>query len=172
MSGRRDAEGGAGAGADEEALAKILELLGRRPHFRAELARKLAERGYDAPTSDRALARAAALGYLGSDEELAVRFAEELARRKGLGRSRIARELRSRGAPEAAIGPALEALEAEEPEAELERARAVAARWTRRGSGAAALARHLSGKGFATSVIFRVSKEFASDADELPADDE
>lgn len=172
MSGRRGRPGAAEAGSGEAALAKLLELLGRRPHFRVELTRKLAERGFDAPTVEQALARAAALGYLEGDERLAVRFAAELARRKGLGRARIARELRARGAPKTAIGPALEALEAEEPEAELERARAVAQRWTRRGTDAAALARHLAGKGFATSVIFRVSKEFASDADELPADDE
>ncbi len=153
----------------EACFAKALDLLGRRGHFRAELRRKLAARGFGAESIAAALERAVELGYLGSEAELAISFAHERAERKGLGRAGVARELARRGAEADAIESALAALD---PEAELERAREAAARWARRGTDAAALARHLQRKGYASSVIFHVSKEFARDADELPADDD
>jgi len=148
-------------------LDKALALLGRRAHFRGELRRKLAARGFADETIDAALARATELGYLGAEEELAIAFARERQERKGLGRSRIARELARRLAAPEAIEAALATVD---PDAELERARATARRWARRGSDAAALARHLERKGFARSVIFRVSREFAPEGDELPTD--
>lgn len=150
-------------------LAKALELLSRRPHFRAELGRKLRERGFDPDETEVALGRAIELGYL-DDERLAASFAAELAERRGLGRAGIGRELGRRGASEDAVAAALAGLDAE---AELERARAAAAKWARRGGGeVAALARHLDRKGYDRHVIFRVSKEFAADAEELEAVDE
>lgn len=153
----------------EACFDKALDLLGRRGHFRAELRRKLAARGFGAEAIDSALARAGELGYLGSEAELARAFARERMERRGLGRAGVARELARRGAESDAIDAALAALD---PEAELDRARAVAERWSRRSSGSAALARHLQRKGYSSSVIFRVSREFARDEEELPSDDD
>lgn len=150
-------------------LDKALELLGRRAHFRGELRRKLGGRGFGEEAIEAALARAADLGYLGSEEELAVAFARELQERKGVGRARLAGELARRQAAPEAIEAALARVD---PGEELERAREAARRWSRRGTGAAALARHLQRKGFASSVIFRVSREFAPEGDELPRDDD
>jgi len=150
-------------------LDKALELLGRRAHFRGELRRKLAGRGFGEEAIEAALARAAELGYLGSEEELAVAFARERQERKGVGRARLASELARRQAAPEAIAAALASLD---PGEELERAREAARRWTKRGTGAAALARHLQRKGFSRSVIFRVSREFAREGEELPMDDD
>jgi regulatory protein len=137
---------------------KALELVARRPHFRAELARKLADRGYPPPEVEAALERLAKLGYL-SDGELAASEAERLRERKGLGRAGVARELGRRGAGAESVDAALEP---EPAERELETARSAAARWSRGGrGGAAALGRHLRRKGFAGNVIFRVLNELA-----------
>ncbi len=163
-----------GAGAEpgsgrRDAFAVALDLLARRPHFRAELARKLLARGFEGDEVGAALARAAELGYL-DDEGLATAYAAELAGRKGLGRARVGRELARRGAPVAAVERVAGEVDAE---AELARARDAAARWARgRAVDGAALARHLDRKGFARHVIFSVLKEFAADAgDPLPAEE-
>lgn len=151
-----------------DALAKALDLLARRPHFRAELSRKLLARGYEPDEVEAAIARAAALGYL-DDEALTAGYAAELAERKGLGRARVVRELARRGAPEEVVDRAVAGTDEAQ---ELERAREAAARWSRgRGVAAAALARHLDRKGFARHVIFRVLKEFAADAGDPPAEE-
>lgn len=169
MARRRSAGGDVGVGERPDALDRALDLLARRPHFREELRRKLAARGYGAEEIETALGRVAALGYL-ADERLAGEFAVELAGRKGLGRAGIGRELARRGAPEAAIEAVLGGLD---EAAELERAREAAARWARRGGGeAAALARHLDRKGFTRSAIFSVLREFAADAGDPPGAEE
>lgn len=152
-SGRRDA------------FAVALDLLARRPHFRAELARKLLARGFEPGEVEASLERAGELGYL-DDDGLATAYAAELAGRKGLGRARVGRELARRGAPDAAVERVAGEVDAE---AELTRAREAAARWARgRVGDGAALARHLDRKGFARHVIFSVLKEFAADAGDPP----
>lgn len=137
---------------------KALELVARRPHFRAELARKLAQRGYAPEAIDAALARLHELGYL-DDAGLATSEAARLRERKGLGRAGVARELGRRGAGAGSVDAALDP---EPADRELATARSAAARWSRSGrGGAAALGRHLQRKGFAGSVIFRVLNELA-----------
>ena len=133
-------------------------MLERRPHFRAELARKLARAGCEAGEIEEALARLTRLGYL-DDLPAARSFAAQLAERKGYGVKRIRAELARRGADEEAIAGALAALPAD---GDLGRAREAAGRWRRRGGGApAALARHLDRRGFDRRVIFAVLKELA-----------
>jgi SOS response regulatory protein OraA/RecX len=120
---------------------------------------------------DEALERCAAEGYL-DDEATALRFAEERQRR-GLGRARVAAELRRRGAPASATSAALGGPD----DAELARAREAAAKWRRREgpdeglrdeatrrAAAAALGRHLDRKGFSRRVILAVL-ESAGEAD-------
>ena len=100
---------------DREAYSKkAIDLLGRRGHFRAELRRKLAARGSVPRRSTARSRRRGRLGYLESEEELALAFARERIERKGLGRAGVARELARRGAESGAIDAALAALGPEE----------------------------------------------------------
>jgi regulatory protein len=83
--------------------------------------------------------------------------------RKRYGAARIRQELARRGAAPAAIAAAMAAMAASAGgarDAELERARAAATAWSRKGGGkAAALARHLERRGFASDLVFRVLRE-------------
>ena len=168
---RRTAGKAATAGLDAlvpPAGDKAARLLALRPHFRRELEMKLERAGYERGQIAEALDKLAQLRLL-DDAALARSFVETVARCKGWGRMRVAQELARRGAPEAAAQAALADLPAE---ADLERAREAARRWRSRGAGssadaAAALARHLSRRGFASSAIFKVLKEMASS---LPGD--
>ncbi|HVS03584.1 MAG TPA: regulatory protein RecX [Thermoanaerobaculia bacterium] len=134
------------------AYEKALELLARRAHLRAQLAEKLRQRGYEGEEIAAVLGRLEREGYL-DDVRAARDFAAGKRDRQGWGRRRVALELRRRGAPSEAVAAALEELPVEE---ELARARRAASRY--RGGGAA-LARHLSRKGFAPHVIFVVLQE-------------
>jgi regulatory protein len=130
-------------------------LLAGRAHFRAELAKKLAARGYEQSEVAAALDRCARQGFL-DDLATAKAFVEE-RRRRGLGRSRLAAELSRRGAGREAIAAALGELSAED---DLAAAREAAARWRRGGSAdGARLARHLDRKGFSRRAILAVLEE-------------
>lgn len=149
---------------------KALALLGGRPHFRAELERKLARAGYAEEEVAAALARLAARGWL-DDDALARQRAEQLREGRGLGRRRVAHDLLRRGVAPEAVGAALG------PDGwpeELARARAAAQRWRRRGGAdPGALARHLDRRGFSRRAIVAVLQEtgheVAADAAEEPA---
>jgi regulatory protein len=146
---------------DRAALEVALDLVGRRPHFREELRRKLLARGHGEDEVAAALDRMTELGYL-DDAELAVREAERLRERRGLGRAGISAELGRKGAARAAVDGALSGVDGEQ---ELAAARAVAERWLAgRRRDPAALARHLDRKGYARHVIFSVLKELVPDA--------
>lgn len=145
---------------ERNALDAGLTLLARRPHFRAELRRKLLTRGFEEDEVDAALARLAELGYL-DDAALAAREAERLRERRGLGRAGIAAELARKGVERAEVEGAL----AGDLDAELEAARTAAGRFlATRAPDAAALARHLDRKGYARHVIFRVLRELVPEA--------
>jgi len=143
-------------------------MLARRGHFRAELERKLADRGHPADEIAAALDKLRRLGFL-DDEELTKREAERLRRSRGLGRAALGTELRRKGAPASAVDALLSAVPAEEEE---ERARSVAERWLRgHRTDAAALGRHLDRKGYPASVIRRVLGELEPSGAEAPPDD-
>ncbi len=78
-------------------LDAAVRLLARRSHGRAELAKKLAARGHDDHAVEAAFARLEELGYLGPDDEIARRFAEELARKTGATPRSVAAKLAARG---------------------------------------------------------------------------
>jgi regulatory protein len=143
------------------ARERALRLLATRSHFRVELARKLAARGFPAEEIDAALAELAAGGYL-DDARTAAELVAERRERQGWGRTRLRAELARRGAPPAAVATALEGIAGED---DLELARLAAARWSRRGAGqpgpqrAAALGRHLARKGFTHHAILAVLEE-------------
>ena len=145
------------------AYERALRLLGQRRHFRADLRRKLLARGYAAEEVEEALGRCAAAGYL-DDAATASAFVAERQERRGLGRVRIAAELRRRGAAGEAVDAALAEVDSE---SDLARAREAAARWRRtrgappadpaaRRAADAALARHLHRKGFSRRAIVAV----------------
>lgn len=158
---------------------QALRLLAGRAHFRAELRRKLLARGYEPAEVEEALARCAEQGYL-DDAATARTFTAERQERRGLGRVRIAAELRRRGAGSEAV---MAALADSSDEDELARARDAAARWRRRGAPAAAasgdddadaearrarhaaLARHLDRKGFSRRAIVAVLAEAGTSSD-------
>jgi len=143
------------------AFDRAARLLARRGHFRAELERKLGEKGHEPGEIREALDRMVRLGYL-DDALLARREAERLRADRGLGRAALGVELRRKGAPEATVDELLEEIP---PEDELERARAVAARWQRHHRpDAAALGRHLDRKGYAAGLIRRVLDELVTEA--------
>ena len=140
-----------------------LKLLGVRPHFRAELERKLAQRGYDASDIDSAIARLSSQGYL-NDEEAATSFARARARRRPEGALRLRAELVRRGASPEAIEKSLETRAGESDERD--GARLAAERWLARRSiraekDRAALARHLGRRGYTSAVIAETLRAFA-----------
>lgn len=143
-----------------DCYTKAQQLLARRPHFRRELAAKLASREYSAAEIDTAIARLAEQGYL-DDLENALEMARGPLRRKGYGPRRLRHELERRGAPEEVVDEVLAAALAEGEEAP---ARQAADRWLSRGRrDRQALARHLDRKGYSKGVILRVLEELESE---------
>jgi len=148
------------------AYQKAVQLLAARPHFRAELEKKLAARGYPEDEIAAALDRLADQGYV-DDAKAAAGFVAGRLDRGALGRTRLRAELAARGAEAEAIEAALAAL----PDDDLPAAREAAVRFARGGrSDPAALARHLSRKGFSRRAIVALLRETGSD-DALPPED-
>jgi len=151
------------------AYARAVRLLAARAHFRAEIAKKLAQRGYPENEVAAALDRLAAEGYL-DDEAAAKGFVAGRLGKGALGRPRLAAELQARGAAPQAIEAAL----AELPADDLPAAREAAARYVRSQRGSrrdpGALARHLARKGFSRRAIVTLLRETGSD-DGLPPED-
>lgn len=143
------------------AYDRAVSLLARRPHFRAELEKKLASRGHPEEEVAAALARLREQGYL-DDEKLAREFAAQRALRSGEGARKVRAEMEKRGLDAEIIREALaEAL----PEDDFELAKEAAARWTRvHRPNPDALGRHLQRKGFSTRAILRVLQELGGDA--------
>ncbi len=145
---------------------KACDLLARRPHFRAELERKLGQRGHNEAAIAAALERLADLGYL-DDDGCARSLAGGPLSRRGYGPLRMRAELERRGAPAAVAEAAVAAAFADGEE---EAARRVAERWLSRrpgGAGArAALARHLDRKGFSTGTVLRLAGELVGEGDD------
>lgn len=132
---------------------RALDLLARREHSRAELARKLGSHAADREALETLLDELARRGWL-SD----ARFAEALVhdRQARFGSVRLAHELRQRGVPEDLIREQLDALRA----SELQRARRV---WQQKFGRLPADARErarqmrfLTQRGFPLEVIRRI----------------
>ncbi len=78
------------------AYNKSLDLLSRRPYGVNELVKKLAEKGHDKESAEKACDRLLELGLL-NDEQYAKILAEDLVERKGYGIKRVKQELLFRG---------------------------------------------------------------------------
>jgi regulatory protein len=150
------------------AYDRAARLLGQRPHFRAELRRKLIQKGHAEDEVDGALARLAERGYL-DDERLAAAEAERLRERRGLARAGVAAELRRKGAGESAVVAATAGGDVDD---ERRSARTAAERWLRtHPPRPAALARHLDRKGYPASLVLELLAELTPERNE-PADGE
>jgi regulatory protein len=90
----------------EAAYAQALKLLARREHGRAELSRKLSQRGHSSEHIAPALQRLDAAGYLSETRYAQARVAE--LRRRRYGPLRAQAELRAHGVDEAAIADAVQ----------------------------------------------------------------
>ncbi|HEX2253557.1 MAG TPA: regulatory protein RecX [Thermoanaerobaculia bacterium] len=134
------------------AYRKAQDLLARRGHFRAELAAKLRQRGYEQEEVAATLDRLAEQGWL-DDRQAARDFLRSRLARGPEGRRKLAHELARRGAADEVIAEAMADLLPEDEAATAVRA---AERWLARGgdpADRAALARHLERKGFAGGAI-------------------
>jgi regulatory protein len=142
------------------AFDRAVRLLALRPHFVAEVERKLRQRGYEAGEIAAAIARLEELGYL-DDPATAAEYVRLQRERKGWGRTRLRAELLRRGVSERV---AAEVLATSTDEDELELARRELVRWRRGGGGERAqLARRLERKGFPARVIVSVLDEAGLD---------
>jgi regulatory protein len=139
-----------------DSYLKAARLLAGRPHFRAELAAKLRQRGAPEEEIAATLDRLTAEGYL-DDNRAAADFVAHRRERGGEGKLRLRAELVRRGAAADAVDAALADLGEEDDHAAAE---AAAERWGRsaRRADPAALARHLARKGFSPRVIVAILK--------------
>lgn len=103
----------AGGGTVEQAKEVCLRLLAVRARSRAELARRLADKGFAAEVSERALDR---LGEVGLVDDVA--FAQQWVRSRhvhsGRGRQALAHELRRKGVSTDDAAPALDTITTED----------------------------------------------------------
>jgi len=93
---------------------KALDLLARRAHSRAELGRKLSERGYEGDELEATLERLSEARLL-DDRAYAERQTERMLQGKGFAPRRIAQELRKRGVESEDIDAAVDSLEDYDP---------------------------------------------------------
>lgn len=144
------------------ALEQALRLLASRSHFRAEIVRKLAARGYSEDETEAAARRLEELSYL-DDARTARELAAVRLRRGAQGARRLRADLEARGAaPELAAEVVAELL----PDDDSALAREAARLWRGRG-GRAGLARHLERRGFSGRGILRALETLASGDDDF-----
>jgi len=108
-----------GGGTEAQAKEVCLRLLTDRARSRAELAAKLAQKGFAADVADRALDRLVEVGLI-DDADFAQQWARSRHLHAGKGKRAIALELRRKGIDAADAAAALDEIDSED-----ERARAV-----------------------------------------------
>lgn len=128
-----------------------LRLLGRRDYSAAELAERLARRGFERDDIDATVSGLVAAGIV-DDRRTAEGHVRQASRLKGRGAWRIARELQARGIPEEIARQALESLS---PDDEREAVRRILARRPPPDSPEARrrLFQQLVRRGFAPSLV-------------------
>jgi len=137
---------------------KALELLGHRAHFRRELQRKLAQRGFAEDEIEATLHELSGLGLI-DDLSQARQLASGPLTRKSFGPGRMRVELLRKGVEEDVAEIVIKEV-FDGPEEELERAREAARRKLGSVSGdAARLARYLDRRGFSKGVILSLLEE-------------
>ncbi len=132
------------------AMEQAVRLLSSRSHFRMEIERKLALRGYEEEEIERTSRRLVELRYL-DDERTARELAAVRLRRGPLGARRLKADLVARGAGQDLADEVVsEVVPRDDSELAAEAARA----WRGRG-GRPALARYLERRGFSGRGILR-----------------
>lgn len=146
---------------DEQAWSYCLRLLTSRARTRAELADRLARRGYPDDVSDRVIERLAAASLI-DDADFATQWVQSRHRYSGRGKRALAAELRTKGVPEEFAAAALAQIDTD---AERSRAGELATKKLRTenlddgGVGAARrVAAMLSRRGYSQSVAYDVVK--------------
>ncbi|WP_081706451.1 recombination regulator RecX [Nocardia sp. CNY236] len=106
----------AGSGATvEQAKQVCLRLLGLRAHSRAELAKRLAAKGYPPEVSEQALDRLTTVGLV-DDAAFAEQWVHSRHHISGKGRQALAQELRRKGVAQSNIASALAAITTDDEE--------------------------------------------------------
>jgi regulatory protein len=138
--------------AERDAYAKAVDLLARRPHFRRQLADKLARRGFDEAVVEAVLDRLQTHRYL-DDRQTARDFVQSKLARGPVGQRRLAAELARRGAPREVADEVLAELL---PDDDRAAARQAAETWLarRRNPKPQALAGYLERRGFSPRAIW------------------
>jgi regulatory protein len=160
-SSRRGAVPGDAEGVESGARSICLQLLTRRAHTQAELARALARRGVPEEVADRVLGRLTAVGLV-NDAAVAASLVAARHRDRGWARGALGVELRRRGVDDADIRGALDTVTDRD---EADRARALVARRlpATRGQPPEVRARRLVGmlarKGYPAGLASRVVRD-------------
>ncbi|MCP4806477.1 MAG: regulatory protein RecX [Proteobacteria bacterium] len=138
------------------AKARAVALLARREHARAELFRKLKDKGHDLDEIESALDRLADVG-LQDDARAARNMTRHMATLRGYGPRKIQQNLRQRGLAKPLIDEALAELEFDW------RASALRLGHRRAHKTREQIARFLAGRGFSGEIVWDVARE-VSDA--------
>ena len=175
--GRPDTKKSAGLEKEyERAKAAALRLLGLRARSRAELQRKLVEKGYSAGLIRRLLAELTRLGLI-NDVEFARAWVEHRLQSRPAGARALLWELRRRGVDDKIAAAAVQ--RAVDEAEELRLATELAQARLKRSLGAqpkaapagreefARIGRFLAGRGFAYSVILEVINKLQGEETEL-----
>lgn len=139
-------------------------LIARRSHSSAELQQKLGRRGFSAEDIASVLTEFSARGYL-NDDEVALRWAQGLARNKSWGRAKISAFLAQKGIPRESVERIQKQLWQEFSEEAVAR-RAYQKRFAaaKEAPSPAKAAAFLKSRGFSAPVIYRTVGGFTEDA--------
>ncbi|MFG1794650.1 recombination regulator RecX [Nocardia sp. NPDC049149] len=111
----RSSESAPQGGTVEQAKEACLRLLAVRARSRAELAQRLAAKGYTSDVTDRALDRLTEVGLI-DDAAFAEQWVHSRHTFSGKGKQALAQELRRKGVDPADAAPALEAISSDDEE--------------------------------------------------------
>lgn len=167
-------EPGSGSPADPEAIARaiVLRQLTIAPRSRAQLERKLADRGCDPAVAARVLDRMEQVGLV-DDAAYAEQFVQSQRRGKGLSGAALRRQLRDKGVDDDIATDAVGGLDSDSERA---RAEQLAATRMRSLAGldpqvqARRLAAMLTRKGYPPGVVYPVVREVVNSAPEHARD--
>lgn len=142
------------------ARARALRLVAARERSSAEVRDRLQAEGYSASAADAVVATLGDSGLI-DDDRHAEALARSLVEIRGLGRSRVARDLAARGVTEERAASVLETMCGRDREAE--RALSLARRLAPRVDGdASRLARRLVSRGFSTTISLEAARDAMS----------
>ena len=167
-----------GPEADPESVARkiLLDQLTGRARSRAELAKKLAQRGVPGDIAARLLDRFTEVGLI-DDEAFARDWIEQRQSGRGLARRALAVELKRKGIDDQTAREALDEAAQDDPDAEFEAARMLVRRKLRSVAGldqhkaVQRLVGMLARKGHSPAVAYRVVREELDDVMTQSEDD-